>query len=161
MNENRISIELTETQISAINGAIQTLIMTLQPVLIALDAEDKRNLAKLGEKSLSFVEKTIQYAESNPEFVPAFIDVAEMKKDYAAFNQLNIFLRPLRQIVGNLDDTTTLCGSETILQTLAYYNSSKLAAKMKVPNGETVYRDLSQRFEAQKAPRKKPEAPKI
>ncbi len=161
MNENRISIELTAAQIKAVNDAIKALVETLQPVLIALNAEDKKNLAKLGEKSVAFVEKAIQYAESNPELVPAFINVDEMKKDYAGFNQLNAVLRPLLQITGNLDDTMTLCGSEAILQSLAFYNSAKVAAKMNVPNAGTVYEDLSQRFEAQKAKRTKPEAPKV
>ena len=161
MNENRISIELTIAQVKAVNEAIQTLADNLQPVLIALEPDDKKNLAKLGEKSVSFVGKTIQYAESNPEFVPPFISVAEMTKDFTSFNQLNDFLRPLLQIVRNLDDTAALCGSEALLEALACYNSTRVAAKMNVPKAATIYEDLSQRFEAQKAKRIKPIAPKI
>ena len=161
MNENRISIELTSAQVKAVEEAIRTLAETLQPVLIALDAEDKKNLAKLGEKSTAFVEKAVQYAASNPEFVPPFISVEEWRKDLAGFNQLNAFLRPLLQIVGNLDDTATLCGSETILQSLAYYNSVRLASKMNVPNAGSVYEDLSQRFEAQRAKRTTAKMPKV
>ncbi len=116
-------------------------------------------MAKLGEKSVSFVEKTIQYSESNPEFVPPYMSAAEMKKDYTGFNQLNAFLRPLAQLVSNIDDTATLCGSEAMGQVSAYYNSTKLAAKMNVPNAQTIYEDLSQRFEAQKAKRLKPPTP--
>ncbi len=160
MNENRISIEISEADAAAINGAIATLAEKLQPILIALDAEDKRNMAKLGEKSVAFVEKTMQYAESNKEFLPPFIDVGEMKKGYAAFKMLNGFLRPLQQITKNLDDTATFCGSDTITSSLAFYNSVKQAAKMSVPNSSTIYDDLSQRFEPQKARRGKPEANK-
>lgn len=151
MNENRISIQLSDADVTAINDAIQTLADKLQPILIALEAGDKKNLAKLGERSVSFVAKTMQYVDTDAEFLPPFVDVAEMKKDFQAFNTLNSFLRPLRQIVGNLDDTATLCGSEAILASLAYYNSVKLAAKMKAPKASTIYDDLSQRFEAQKA----------
>ena len=161
MNENRISIEFTAAQVKAINEAIQTLADNFQPVLIALEAEDKKNLAKIGEKSVSFVEKTGQYVETAAEFTPPFIDAAEMKKDLQAFNTLNDFLRPLQQIVRNLDDTATLCGSEALLASLAYYNSVRVAAKMNVPKAATVYDDLSQRFEGQKAKRNKPEVPKI
>lgn len=157
MNENRISIQLSNADVTAINDAIQTLADKLQPILIALEMADKKNLAKLGERSVSFVAKTMQYVDSDAEFLPAFIDVGEMKKDFQAFNTLNSFLRPLRQIVGNLDDTATLCGSEAILASLAYYNSVKLAARMNTPKASTIYDDLSQRFEAQKARKTKPE----
>ena len=156
MNENRVSISLTQADIDAINAAIAVLAERFQPILIALEAEDKRNLAKLGEKSVSFVEKTVQYADSNREFLPAFIDLAEMKRDFQAFNALNAFLRPLQQIVKNLDDTATLCGSEAVLAGLTYYNSVKQAVKMSVPNASAIYDDLSQRFEAQKARKLKP-----
>lgn len=160
MNENRISIQISSADAKAIYDAIAVINDKLQPILIALDANDKRNLAKIGDKSVSFVDKTIQYAETNAEFTPAFVDVAELKKDYEAFNVLNGFLRPLTQIIKNLDDTATLCGSEAIGATLAYYNSVKQAAKMGVPNAATVYDDLSQRFEAQKARRVTSETPK-
>jgi hypothetical protein len=128
--------------------------------LIALEANDKKNLAKIGEKSIPFVEKALQYANKNPEFLPAFINTAEFKKDFDSYTILNDFLRPLNQINKNLDDTATLAGSEAILAALAYYNSVRQAVKMGVPNASAIYEDLSQRFEAQKAKRKKAEIPK-
>lgn len=151
MNENRISISLSPDDINEITESINTLSAKLQPLLIALEANDKKSLAKIGEKSVSFVEKTVQYSQNNPEFLPPFINPAELKKDYEAYTVLNSFLRPLSQIVKNLDDTATLCGSEAILACFAYYNSVKQGVKMGVPNASTVYGDLSQRFEAQKA----------
>ena len=160
MNENRISIQLSQTDITEINDAIATLAAKLQPILIALEADDKKSLAKIGGKGVSFVDKTVQYAINNSEFLPPFISSEELKKDFDAFNMLNNFLRPLMQITKNLDDTATLCGSEAILAALAYYNSVKQAVKMGVPNAKTIYDDLSIRFEAQKARKLKPETPK-
>lgn len=160
MNENRISIQLSNADITAINDAVGVLTAKLQPVLIALDANDKKNLAKLGEKSVSFVEKSAQYAGTNAEFLPAFISAAEMNKDFQAFNTLNTILRPLMQLTKNLEDTATLCGSEALLAALAYYNSVRQGVKMNVPNASAIYDDLSARFEAQKARRQKPETPK-
>lgn len=158
MNENRISISLSEADVAEIAEAIATLSAKFQPFLIALEANDKKALAKIGEKSLSFVDKSVQYAANNPEFLPNFIDSAELKKDYEAYSVLNGFLRPLAQIVKNLDDTATLCGSEAIQACFTYYNSVRQAKKMGVPNASAIYEDLSQRFEAQKA-RKTPAEP--
>jgi hypothetical protein len=157
MNENRISIKLLPEDIADINAAIQTLQTKLSPYLIALDGEDKRALAKMKDKSVPFVEKVLQYMETNPEFTPAYVDKGEIKKDYDAFGGLNNVLRPLLQIVSNLEDTAFLCGSETYTSTLAYYGNVKQASKMNVPNARAIYDDLKVRFEAQAA---KPVEPK-
>lgn len=154
MNENRISITLSAADKTNVTQAIQTITETLQPLLIALDAADKNALAKMKDKSVPFVEKVVQYAKSNPEFVPPFLNVPEMETDYKAFTELNALIRPLTQIFKNLDDTATLCGSEAYIAALAYYNSIKQAAKMNVPNAKAIYDDLSVRFEAQKAAKK-------
>ncbi len=151
MNENRISIEIPQAEIDAINDAIQVLVDKLKPYLIALEAGDKAALAKMKDKSIPFAEKTLQYVDSNPEFVPAFLDTNEMKKDYQAFLVLNNILRPLFQIVSNLEDTSVMCGSEAYQAALSYYNSVKNGKKLNVPNAEAIYADLSVRFEAQKA----------
>lgn len=160
MNENRISISLSPADITEINEAINTLSAKLQPILIGLEAEAKRGLAKIGERRISYVDKTVQYAQHNPEFLPAFIDPAEFKKDFDAFVMLSAFLRPLAQIVRNLDDTAALCGSEALTATNAYYGSVKQGVKMGVPNAKAVFDDLSQRFEGQKTRKSKaPETP--
>jgi hypothetical protein len=157
-SEGRISIKLSSSDIDAINWAIATLAAKLQPFLIALDEEDKNNLAKLGERSILFIEMCLQSAESDAEFLPDFIDVAKMKQDLTAFSLLSEFLRPLRQITRNLDDTATLCGSEVISASLAYYNSVTHAVEMNAPNASVIHDDLSQLFEAQKPRTHQPEA---
>jgi hypothetical protein len=151
MNENRISIEIPQADIDAVNAAVQVLMTKLQPFLVALEVGDKQSLAKMKDKSLPFMEKSLQYVNSNPEFVPAFLETNEMKKDYVAFTTLNNILRPLMQIVSNLEDTSVLCGSEAYQAALAFYNSVKLAKKLNVLGADAIYQDLSVRFEAQKA----------
>jgi hypothetical protein len=160
MDKSRESVELSPADIEAINWAIAILAAKLQPVLIALDDEDKKYLPRLGEKCVSFVEMSLWYAESDAEFLPDFMDVAEMKRNFAAFKLLGEFLRPLRQITKNLDDTATLCGSEAILASLAYHNWVKHAVEMNAPNASVIHDDLSQLFEAQKPRKHKPEAVK-
>lgn len=160
MNENRISIEISQADIAAVNAAIQVINDKLRPYLIALNQEDKKVLAKIGERNVPFVEKCLQYAQSNPEFLPPYINAGEFKKDFDGFSVLRNLLRPLAQTVNNIDDTATLCGSEANEQGLAYYGSVRHAAKMNVPNARAIYDDLSVRFEAQKARKLKPDAVK-
>lgn len=159
MSENRISIQFSSAEAAAINQAVEDLTAKFAPFLIALNAEDKKGLASIADRSLPFVEKAQQYGVSNPEFLPAYIDAAEFKKDLEAFAFLKNILRSLDQLVGNIEDTAALCGSEANRAALLYYGSVAGAAKMNVPNAKTVYEDLSRRFESQKARRSKIEKP--
>lgn len=159
MSENRISIVFTEAEITDINAAIQTLQTKLFPKLIALSTEDKQGAPKIKERAVPFVQKTLHYMVSNPEFVPAYLDTAEVNKDFNGFNSINNFLRLLAPTVSNMEDTAFLCGSEGYQGALNYYNNVKLAAKMNVPNAKAIYEDLSVYFEAQRAKPLKPAAP--
>ncbi len=160
MGENRKSISFSQTDIDAINQTIATLAEKLQPVFLGLDIEDRKYGVKVSENSLSFVERSIQYAELNREFLPPTIVLGEMKQSFTAFQVLSGFLRPLQQITKNLDDLAARCGGEAIIASLGYYNSVRQAVKMSVPHASTIYEDLSQRFKTQKPRRFKTETVK-
>ncbi len=149
MQENRISIKITDADKANVQTAIATLQTTLAPYLIALDNADRQTLPKMGDNNLPFVQKALDYSVSNPQFVPAYVDVPELKVDVDAVAVLLDFFRPLEQVHSSLSDTIMLSGSEAYVAALAYYNSVKLAAKMKVPGAEAIYNDLRQRFEGQ------------
>jgi len=63
--------------------------------LIALSNEERRGLPKMGDKTIPFVEKVIEYASSNPEFIPSFMDLQELKNDFAAVMVLSQMFRPI------------------------------------------------------------------
>lgn len=76
--ENKISIEVTEEERTTIIDALDTLKQVLQPKLVKLSPDEWNELPRLGKKHHSFVPKSIQYAEQNPELAPSYLDVAEM-----------------------------------------------------------------------------------
>lgn len=147
MNENRISLSISDTQKQQIEAAIGVLAGLLSPMLIALDNDDQKSLSKMNDRSIPFVEKVVQYVDSNPEFVPPYVDIAEFKKDFETFTNLREFVRPLLQLVGNLEDTTILSGSDAYEVARAYYKSVQQGAKMNVPDAQAIYEDLKPRFE--------------
>lgn len=147
MNENRISLSISGTQKQQIEAAIGVLAGLLSPMLIALDNDDQKSLSKMNDRSIPFVEKVVQYVDSNPEFVPPYVDIAEFKKDFETFTDLREFVRPLLQLVGNLEDTTILSGSDAYEVARAYYKSVQQGAKMNVPDAQAIYEDLKPRFE--------------
>jgi hypothetical protein len=151
MKENRISLSLSDADKTAINEAIQKLNTLLAPKLITLSKEDKKRLAKISDDAIPFVEKVAQYAASNPEFVPNFLDAGEFEKDFSAFKDLRGFGRLLTQISQNMDDTSTLAGSEADEFARMFYASVAQAAKLGAPGAQAIYDDLRPRFEAQRS----------
>lgn len=143
---NLISIQISPEDKTAVMDAITTIKSKLDPVLIALKAEERRELPKMSDKTIPFVEKALDYAETNPNFVPPYVKVDELKIDLSAVDDLTDISRPLEQLVHNLDDSIMLSGSEAYIAALAFYNSIKMAAKLDVPGAKVIYEDLKKRF---------------
>tara|TARA_R110001583_G_scaffold25217_4_gene91400 strand:- start:3420 stop:3896 length:477 start_codon:yes stop_codon:yes gene_type:complete len=144
--ENKVKIVLTEEQKTAIAGGLKAIKDTLESVLISLTPSEKRALLKLGDKSISFVNKCLMYAEQKPEFVPSYIDKNEWEIDMQARNDLSPFNAEIQELNSLLLDTITLCGNEAFRQSLTYYNSVKQAAKDNIPGAKPIYEELKQQF---------------
>ncbi len=144
--ENIISIEITPEDKAAIETALTSLQTVLAKYVIVLTPTQKKEMAKMSDKSIAFVEKVSDYKTSNPEFIPAYMDVAEFDKDLKAVRELREFQRITEQENSSLFDTIMLCGSEAYKAALGYYNSVKQAAKMNVPAAADIYNDLKKRF---------------
>ena len=143
--ENKVSAEIPAENLQAIHDAIQTISDNL-PQLVSLTARNKRSLAKMGDKSVAFVNKSLEYVNQNENLVPPFLDKAEFAKDVELINNLTSVLFPLQQLVEKLDDTATQAGSEAFGAALTFYNAVKGAAKSGVPGARSIYEELQQRF---------------
>jgi len=144
--ENIISIEITPEDKMTIETALTTLQTVFPKYVIALTPTQKKEILKMSDKTIAFVEKVSDYKTSNPEFVPAYMDVAEFDKDLKAVRELREFQRVMEQQNSSLVDTIMLCGSEAYKAALAYYNSVKQGAKMNVTAAASIYSDLKKRF---------------
>ena len=146
-NENVVSVQIPAPQMKEILQKTQELQALLKPYTIALTPKNRQEGLKMSDKSLPFVEKVAEYAQSKPDFTPPFMAVEELKIDLKAVNDLTQVYRELNQLNQNLNDTIMQSGSEAFAEALAYYNSVKQAAKMQRPNAKAVYEDLKKRFE--------------
>lgn len=154
-NENVVSIVIPSGDLQQVIIKLQEISNILKPYLIALTPEDRKTIAKMSDKTLPFVEKALDYAQSNPEFTPAYMSVPELQIDMKAVQDMTTILQYMIPICDNVSDTEMLSGSEAYLAALTYYNSVKHAAKMNVPSAKAIYDDLSKRFETQKSKAKK------
>jgi len=144
--ENKIDFKLPETVVSEALTAVNTAVNVLKPYLIALSPAERQALPKMNDGTQPFVQKCLEYCESDTQFVPPFLNMEGFTDDMDAWNQLMSILRPVQQLCTNLDDTTMEAGSESYTAALSYYNSVKQAAKVDIPGAKPIYDDLKKRF---------------
>jgi hypothetical protein len=144
--KNLISLKFNDGELQEIKNAINILRTKLMPKLITLSADDKKELPKMGDKTVAFVTKALEYCKSNPELVPQFLDVNEFSIDVDAVNMMRQMEQPLEQIFDSLSDTLILSGSEAFQAALIFYKSVKTAMASNIQNAGTIYNDLSGRF---------------
>jgi hypothetical protein len=144
-HHNQISAALSAAEMEELLKAVSMLKEKLH-FLVNLTPEERQSYVRMGDKSLAFVEKSLDYAKENPQLLPSFLSVAEFEKDMKLVNDLRRLLRPLASIVESIDDTVMLAGSESYSAALTFYQSVKMAKMMNIAGTDSIYEDLAKRF---------------
>ncbi|WP_143310851.1 hypothetical protein [Chitinophaga vietnamensis] len=145
-NQNRISVVVPPEVLQQTQTKFEEIAQLLKPYLQVLTKEDRQSMLKMGDGTIPFVQKALDYARNKPQFAPPYLDIPEMERDVAAANVFTSMHRASDQLNSKLDDTIMLAGSEAFQAALGYYNSVKQAARMNVPDAKLIYEDLRQRF---------------
>jgi hypothetical protein len=143
---HNVKIEFTSEQKATIETAFKTLKDTLSPVLVSLTPDEKKSMLILGDKSFSFVNRSLMFATQNPEFSPTYLNQNEWKIDWESWKELAPINAQLIELNSLLNDTIAVCGNEAFRQALTYYNNVKQAAKDNVPSAKPIYEELKQQF---------------
>ena len=143
---NSHSQSIPQNILDEVKQKISESIALLNPYIVSLTPEERSDLAKLGDKTLAFVEKTKSHSTDNPQLRPAYFNPDEFAVDYNDFSNLRPLLNQVEQLLHNIEDTMMLAGSEAYIASLSFYNSAKDAAKRDVPGAKAVYDDLKVRF---------------
>lgn len=153
---NRISAALSLADLEAIRTALTTIRENL-PFLVNLTPEESRSLSRMGDKSRAFVSKALEVAESNPEILPRFFDVAEMRQDLELFEALYPIAMQLAQLSELVNDTIALSGHEALSAARLVYKFAK-ASDLGSGLGPLID-DLGKRYRAQGRRKPKTELP--
>ena len=143
--DNRVQMVVPSEKVDTASQKIAE-IDALFPGTLSLTADERRGGMKLGEKSLSFVSKGVEFMQRSPEFTPAYVDTPEAIRDFEAAKNLFAVGRQLQILADKINDTATQAGMEAMAAVMAYYNNVKQASKQGVVGARTVYDDLSVRF---------------
>lgn len=152
MSQNLISLQLTTADLSAIDAALKTLEDKFVG-LIDLSIEQRSTVTKMGDKSEAFCRKAVEVLGNNPGVLAASYNLAEVKRDLAAFDALRSRLVRVEKLVEKMRDSQMALGSDLMTASLEGYAYLKVAGKGEAL--DTARAALSVRFN--RGPRKKAE----
>jgi len=144
--ENRVTNPMSVEKYQKIRKLIDELYKEMDGVVVPLSEEDKKEMQRLGAKTMEFVRNTVKHAKLTPELVPSFIDVKEMEKDLLTTEQMRDISLSLEKLSNLVGDTYVLAGSELYDNSLIFYHSVKGGVRANIPGAEEAYEDLSVRF---------------
>jgi len=147
--QNLLSAALPAADKTTVQTAIQTINAKL-PFLISLTSEERRGGVKLGDKSVAFVGKAINYAQANPTLVPGYVNMVEIVKDYNMQKDLIDIQQWMASLLQKIEDTQQEAGVEAFNSILAFYQAVRVASEKDVPGARAIYTDLNQRFPGRK-----------
>lgn len=148
---NQITAAIPPAELAQALDLLKQARAILAPYLHALTPEERKSLVKMGNKSVGFMTKLLDYAANTPAFVPGFISYQELKQDVGVATDLAPVEQFVAQLALDLDSTVMLAGSEGMSQASPVYQNIKFLAQQKQPGAQLAYDDLRQRFPGRKA----------
>ncbi|MDR1561558.1 MAG: hypothetical protein LBS54_00530 [Dysgonamonadaceae bacterium] len=144
--DNKHVIPIPSEVLAEVQKLIYTANKFLAPYVLPLTPTERRDLPKMGDKTLSFVEKAQDYAHQYPALCPSYLNVKEFDVDMTDATGLRTLHITAKQLSDNVDDTALVAGSEAYQAALVFYNAVKAAAAQNIPGAKEVYTDLKSRF---------------
>ena len=148
MSQNLIDLDLTPDSLAAITAAVTTLETQLGG-LIALQADQRRNLTKMGDKSEAFCRQAVIAFGENPGVLPRNFDLEAFQRDLATLDALRPTMSRLERLHERMTDTHMALGSDLMTNALEGYAVLKVAGKGE--GLDSLRRMLSARFNRSRA----------
>ncbi|MDR1606515.1 MAG: hypothetical protein LBS41_05320 [Streptococcaceae bacterium] len=118
----------------------------LAPYQVVMTPKERLRLPRMGNKTLSFVAKALDYAQQYPQYCPTYLNLSDFVIDMADATKLRRVLIISQQLSATLDNTVVVSGSEAFQAALIFYQAIKAAANQGVPGAKEVYLELKERF---------------
>jgi len=152
MEQNLISAELSAEQFTAILEEF-THLREAMPFLIAMDASQRKRIAKMGDVYKPFVELAIGVVKEHPNIISPLFDSQEFLRDFKLYQNLSEIFEKAVALTEALDNTILAAGSDSFKESLQVY-AAVIANKDKVPGLEDIAARMSAFFEKKKSGKK-------
>ena len=143
MSQNIIDFTLDDAQLAASLQALTDLETQLSG-LVAMSTEQRRKLARMGDKSEAFCRQTLSVLAQNPQVVPPSLKLAEAQADLAALDRLRPLVLRLQRLAERANDTEVALGSDVMRCALDGYALLKVSGRNQGLEG--LRKELGSRF---------------
>ena len=144
MAQNIASNHLSREQWATVDAALDQLNSALEPLLVALNANQRKRVVRMGDGSEAFVRKALDVVADNQGLMPRNFDIDEMRRDVESHDALHTRYVRLTRLMERMRDTDVALGSDAMMAALAGYNFLKAAKGEAV---DTLRHMLGERFE--------------
>lgn len=145
MNYRNISAEISDETVTQLIQHVKEIEQQL-PFVINLTPGEIRALPKMGDKSIPFVEKSLEFSKAYPELVPPYLDVPELQRDLDLYKKLKRLKNLLQPLTEKVCDTYYAVGAEAFTAARTFYKSTKNASGLSVPGSDTIAEELGKRY---------------
>jgi hypothetical protein len=146
MIDNKVSQTYTAAMVQTATTKIAD-IRAAFPGLLTLKPEERAAYLNMGERTVPFVQKALDYAARNAAFVPSFVSIPELTKDFTAAQFLLQVSKQITELQNAIDDTLLVAAA------LAIYKNIQQSASHGVAGAQEAADDMSTRFLGHKAPK--------
>lgn len=108
---------------------------------------ERKVIQTMNEVRKPFVEKALTYAEKVPMILPPFVNVDELRMDFASFSDFTDIIREYDLLGKKLRDLMFAAGADCFYASLAIYNSAKMALRSGMSEAKPIVDDLKILFE--------------
>ncbi len=146
MAQSLISETIPQSVIDDVTKKHNEIIALLQPYTVGLSPDQRHELVKMGDKSVSYADKVADYLQTSPDYLPRRFDAGEFAKDYAVPRQLSPVHALARKVEEMLNDTMMAAGSDVMMVCNAYYNAVQDAVHDGDAGAKAIFEDLKARY---------------
>ncbi|SDR03533.1 hypothetical protein SAMN05421664_3219 [Chryseobacterium soldanellicola] len=144
--DNLISLTFSESDLSILDQALSSIENVLSGKTINLTPDQRQQYGRIAEQNKLFVDKSKNYMEQYPQYVPSFIDKTEFDRDYSARQQIESRMQRLSSVNEQLADTKVLLDHDNYHNAITFYRNVKFLAGENVPGTNVIHEDLRQFF---------------
>lgn len=144
--ENRISVIVPKEVEEAFLKKIAEAEELVKPYLVQVSDKGKGTLLRVGDGLMPFVVKCLEYAKTDLEFAPRYLEVEEFSNDVGSLSSMDRMNSSIDKLNASIDDTRALLANDSYAEATAYYRAVKDAARGGDAKAKVIYEDLSKWF---------------
>ena len=116
--------------------------MTEEWQTISLTNSDRLKMLGSGVRRYGFIDKVSDLALTNPEFIPPFLNIEELKERIREIEGLRDISVTLQQMQRINDDILLVTGNDAFRLALMYYNTVREASRRNIPGALALFKAL-------------------